>query len=163
MAGAFHCAGSKVVCPFGQLRREGQMVGLLVAVGIATLLSIVLSVGYAVALRELRQINANFERLIELVAVSRRHDKPSREAPRDIGEIHKMPTGANFQLERMVVVWLSFTSDSSSLLNSAVSVGLLQEPMLAIWSLDLAPVTNCRWLGLFAGTNNLSEPSSLRA
>jgi hypothetical protein len=61
------------------------MVGLLVAVGIATLLAIVLSVGYAVALRELRQINANFERLIELVAVSRRHDKPSREAPRDIG------------------------------------------------------------------------------
>ena len=59
------------------------MVGLLVAVGIATLLAIVLSVGYAV--RELRQINANFERLIELVAVSRRHDKPSREAPRDIG------------------------------------------------------------------------------
>jgi hypothetical protein len=59
------------------------MVGLLVAVGIATLLAIVLSVGYAVALRELRQINANFER--ELVAVSRRHDKPSREAPRDIG------------------------------------------------------------------------------
>jgi hypothetical protein len=61
------------------------MVGLLVAVGIATLLAIVLSVGYAVALRELRQINANFERLIELVAVSRRHDEPLREAPRDIG------------------------------------------------------------------------------
>jgi hypothetical protein len=61
------------------------MVGLLVAVGIATLLAIVLSVGYAVALRELRQINANFERLIELVAVSRRHDEPLRETRRDIG------------------------------------------------------------------------------
>jgi hypothetical protein len=61
------------------------MVGLLVAVGIATLLAIVLSVGYAVALRELRQINANLERLIELMAVSRRHDEPLREAPRDIG------------------------------------------------------------------------------
>ena len=61
------------------------MVGLLVAVGIATLLAIVLSVGYAVALRELRQINANLERLIELMAVSRRHDEPLREAPRDFG------------------------------------------------------------------------------
>lgn len=61
------------------------MVGLLVAVGIATLLAIVLSVGYAVALRELQQINANLERLIELVAVSRRHDEPLRQAPRDIG------------------------------------------------------------------------------
>jgi hypothetical protein len=38
------------------------MVGLLVAVGMATLLAIVLSVGYAVALRELQQINANLER-----------------------------------------------------------------------------------------------------
>ena len=35
------------------------MASLLVAVGIATLLAIVLSVGYAVVLRELRQINAN--------------------------------------------------------------------------------------------------------
>ena len=34
------------------------MVGLFVAVGIATLLAIVLSVGYVVALHELRQINA---------------------------------------------------------------------------------------------------------
>jgi hypothetical protein len=59
------------------------MVDLLVAVGIATLLAIVLSVGYAVALRELRQINANLEQLIELVAGGRRHDEPLRETPRD--------------------------------------------------------------------------------
>jgi hypothetical protein len=59
------------------------MVDLLVAVGIATLLAIVLSVGYAVALRELRQINANLEQLIELVAGERRHDEPLRETPRD--------------------------------------------------------------------------------
>ena len=61
------------------------MVSLLVAVGIAILLAIVLSVGYAIVLRELRQINANFEQLIELMAVSRRHDEPLHEAPHDIG------------------------------------------------------------------------------
>ena len=61
------------------------MAGLL-AVGIATLLAIVLSASYALVLRELRQINANLEHLIELVAGARRHDEPLREAPReDIG------------------------------------------------------------------------------
>jgi hypothetical protein len=55
----------------------------LLAVGIATLLAIVL---YALVLRELRQINANLEQLLELVAGARRHDEPLREAPReDIG------------------------------------------------------------------------------
>ena len=61
------------------------MASLLVAVGIATLLAIVLSVGYAVVLRELRQINANLEQLIELMAGARRHDERLHEAPRDIG------------------------------------------------------------------------------
>ena len=61
------------------------MVGLLVAVGIATLLAIVLSVGYAVVLRELRQINANLEQLIELGALARRHDEPLRGSPFKIG------------------------------------------------------------------------------
>jgi hypothetical protein len=42
------------------------MVGLLLAVGIATLLAIILSAGYALVLRELRQINANLEHLTEL-------------------------------------------------------------------------------------------------
>jgi hypothetical protein len=62
------------------------MASLLVAVGLATLLAIVLSASYALVLRELRQINANLERLIELVAEVRRRDEPLREAPReDIG------------------------------------------------------------------------------
>jgi hypothetical protein len=42
----------------------------LLAVGIATLLAIVLSASYALLLRELRQINANLGQLIELVAVA---------------------------------------------------------------------------------------------
>ena len=46
------------------------MVGLLLAVGIATLLAIILSAGYALVLRELRQINANLEQLIELGAAA---------------------------------------------------------------------------------------------
>ena len=62
------------------------MVGLLLAVGIATLLAIVLSAGYALVVRELRQINANLEQLIELGAVARRHDEPLRGSPhQDIG------------------------------------------------------------------------------
>ena len=61
------------------------MASLLVAVGIAILLAIVLSASYALVLRELRQINANLERLIDVAAV-RRHDEPLREAPReDVG------------------------------------------------------------------------------
>jgi hypothetical protein len=57
----------------------------LLAVGIATLLAIVLSVGYALLLRELRQINANLGQLIELVAGARRPGEPLREASHDIG------------------------------------------------------------------------------
>jgi hypothetical protein len=59
------------------------MVGLLLAVGIATLLAIILSAGYALVLRELRQINANLGQLIKLVAGARRPGEPL--APRDIG------------------------------------------------------------------------------
>ena len=62
------------------------MVGLLLAVGIATLLAIILSAGYALVLRELRQINANLEQLTELGAVACRHDEPLRGSPhKDIG------------------------------------------------------------------------------
>ena len=62
------------------------MASLLVAVGIAMLLAIVLCAGYALVLRELRQINANLERVIERTDGARRHDAPLREAPReDIG------------------------------------------------------------------------------
>ena len=58
------------------------MVGLLLAVGIATLLAIILSAGYALVLRELRQINANLEQLIGLLA----RNEAMPEAPReDIG------------------------------------------------------------------------------
>lgn len=46
------------------------MAGLL-TVGIAILLAIVISVSYALVLRELRQINANLEHLTELGAVAR--------------------------------------------------------------------------------------------
>ena len=60
------------------------MAGLL-AVGIAILLAIVVSASYALILRELRQINANLERLIELMDGVRPHDEPLRQAPRDIG------------------------------------------------------------------------------
>ena len=64
---------------------EGHMAGLL-AVGIAILLAIVISVSYALVLRELRQINANLEQLIGLLAEAGRRDEAMREAPReDIG------------------------------------------------------------------------------
>jgi hypothetical protein len=59
------------------------MTDLLVAIGIAMLLAFVLSAGYVFVLRELRQINANLERLIELTNEARRHDEPLRGAPRD--------------------------------------------------------------------------------
>jgi hypothetical protein len=59
------------------------MASLLVAVRIATLLAIILCASYALVLRELRQINANLERLIELMDGARRHDEPLREAPRE--------------------------------------------------------------------------------
>jgi hypothetical protein len=62
------------------------MVGLLLAVGIGTLVAIVLAASYALVLRELRQINANLKQLIELGAVARRDDEPLRGSPRqDIG------------------------------------------------------------------------------
>jgi hypothetical protein len=61
------------------------MASLLAAVAIATLLAVVLSVGYAVALRQLRQINANLEQLIELLDGARRRNEPLRQAPRDVG------------------------------------------------------------------------------
>jgi hypothetical protein len=51
----------------------------LLAVGIAILLAIVISVSYALVLRELRQINANLEQLMGLLA----HDEAMREAPRE--------------------------------------------------------------------------------
>ena len=51
------------------------MVGLLLAVGIATLLAIILSAGYALVLRELRQINANLEHLTELAWTAPRFDR----------------------------------------------------------------------------------------
>ena len=59
------------------------MAGLLA--GIAILLAIVISASYALVLRELRQINANLERLIEFMDGTRRHDEPLRQPPRDIG------------------------------------------------------------------------------
>jgi hypothetical protein len=61
------------------------MASLLAAVAIATLLAVVLAVGYAVALRQLRQINANLEQLIELLDGARRRNEPLRQAPRDVG------------------------------------------------------------------------------
>ena len=49
------------------------MAGLL-AVFIGTLVAIVLSASYALVLRELRQINANLEQLIELATSRRKID-----------------------------------------------------------------------------------------
>ena len=46
----------------------------LLAVGIATLLAIVLVAGYMRVLRELQRINANLEQLTKLVAGTRRND-----------------------------------------------------------------------------------------
>jgi hypothetical protein len=59
------------------------MVGLLLAVGMAALLAIVLFAAYALVLRELRQVNANLEQLIELTAEARHRDEALREAPRE--------------------------------------------------------------------------------
>ena len=64
----FSLRGSQVACcPQATMPGEGHMAGLL-AVGIAILLAIVISVSYALVLRELRQINANLEQLIGLLA-----------------------------------------------------------------------------------------------
>ena len=60
------------------------MAGLLAA-GIGASLAIVICAGYALVLRELRQINANLARLTELMDGTRRHEEPLRERPRDIG------------------------------------------------------------------------------
>jgi hypothetical protein len=59
------------------------MAELLVAVGIAVLLASALSAGYAFVLRELRLINGNLERLIQLTDQARRHDETLRGAPRN--------------------------------------------------------------------------------
>jgi hypothetical protein len=69
----------------GRRRRERRYMAGLLAVGIAILLAVVLCAGYALVLRELRQINANLERLIEFMDGTRRHDEPLRQPPRDIG------------------------------------------------------------------------------
>jgi hypothetical protein len=62
------------------------MVGLLLAVGVATLLAIILSAGYALVLRELRRINANLEQLIQLVPKARPPDELLPGSPhKDIG------------------------------------------------------------------------------
>ena len=50
------------------------MAGLLLAVFIGTLVAIVLSASYALVLRELRQISANLEQLIELATSRRKID-----------------------------------------------------------------------------------------
>ena len=68
------------------------MAGLL-AVGIAILLAIVISVSYALVLRELRQINANLEQLIGLWPVTKLC--PNRHAKTFDGT-HKMSTGVSF-------------------------------------------------------------------
>ena len=73
------------------------MAGLL-AVGIAILLAIVMSVSYALVLRELRQINANLEQLIGLWA----RDEAMPKAPReDIGWNPKMSTGVSFSTGKL--------------------------------------------------------------
>ena len=48
----------------------------LLAVGVATLLMIVITIAYALVLRELQKINANLEQFIKLVLDLRRPDDP---------------------------------------------------------------------------------------
>jgi hypothetical protein len=48
----------------------------LLAVGVATLLMIVITIAYALVLRELQKINANLEQFIKLVLDLRRPDGP---------------------------------------------------------------------------------------
>ena len=48
----------------------------LLAVGVAALLAIVISIAYALVLRELQKINANLEQFIKLVLDLRRRDDP---------------------------------------------------------------------------------------
>jgi hypothetical protein len=76
---------------------EGHMAGLL-AVGIAILLAIVISVSYALVLRELRQINANLEQLIGLWPVTKLC--PNRHA-KTLDGIHKMSTGVSFSTGKL--------------------------------------------------------------
>jgi hypothetical protein len=84
----FSLCGSQVACfPWGDYADGGTHGWFVVSRGYSTtLLAIVLSAGYALVVRELRQINANLEQLIELGAVARRHDEPLRGSPhQDIG------------------------------------------------------------------------------
>ena len=48
----------------------------LLAVGVAALLAIVITIAYALVLRELQKINANLEQFIKLVLGLRRPDNP---------------------------------------------------------------------------------------
>ena len=72
----FSLCGSQVACfPWGDYADGGTHGWFVVSRGYSTtLLAIVLSAGYALVVRELRQINANLEQAIELGAVARRHD-----------------------------------------------------------------------------------------
>ena len=71
------------------------MAGLL-AVGIAILLAIVISVSYAFVLRELRQINANLEQLIGLLAEAGRRDEAmAKRHAKTLDAIDQISTGAS--------------------------------------------------------------------
>ena len=48
----------------------------LLAIGVAALLAIVITIAYALVLRELQKINANLEQFIKLVLDLRRPDNP---------------------------------------------------------------------------------------
>ena len=56
--------------------RDAPFRANLLAVGVAALLAIVITIAYALVLRELQKINANLEQFIKLVLGLRRPDNP---------------------------------------------------------------------------------------
>jgi len=94
------CGGQVACFPWGDYADGGTHGWFVVSRGYSTtLLAIVLSAGYALVVRELRQINANLEQLIELGAVARRHDDRCADHHTKILDgIHKIPI-ADFQYQ----------------------------------------------------------------
>ena len=106
---------------------EEHMAGLL-AVGIAILLAIVISVCYALVLRELRQINANLEQLIGLLAPLVTKLCPKRHAKTFDG-IHKMSTGVS-----LVSAPANFPADSHAGRGFFISSPVHRSLILRPWS-----------------------------
>jgi hypothetical protein len=89
----FSLCGSQVACPRATTRAEkGSAMAYLFAVLAAMALAIVISIAYALVLRELQRINANLERFIKLVVDARqREDARQGDVPIAAGAVPPAP------------------------------------------------------------------------